>query len=138
MSTAPAISNIVASMQAWTMESTPAPTLVPKLLATSFAPMPKASTKATMNPTTTSQTRLGSYGTAWLIVALLCCVSSICTYISLSHSLTHSLSLSLSRVYKRQSLDPGDVFVHVQGEVARRRLILVVVAPVASFSSSSS
>lgn len=60
MRTAPAISKTVARAQAWKMVRTPAPTLVPKLLATSFAPMPNASTKATMNPTTMIQINSGS------------------------------------------------------------------------------
>ena len=62
MSTAPAISKIVAKMQAWNIVSTPAPTLVPKLFATSLAPIPNAKIKATMNPTTTIHIKFSSYG----------------------------------------------------------------------------
>ena len=53
MSTAPRTSKTVPRMQACASVRTPAPTDDPKELATSFAPMPKARTKATMKPTTT-------------------------------------------------------------------------------------
>ena len=53
MSTAPNVSNIDASMQACRKVSTFAPTDVPKVLATSFAPNPKARMKAIISPTIT-------------------------------------------------------------------------------------
>jgi len=48
-STAPATSKMEATIQACLRESTLAPTEVPKLLATSFAPIPNARMKETMN-----------------------------------------------------------------------------------------
>lgn len=60
--TAPAISNMVARIQAWVRVRTLEPTLVPNELATSLAPMPKASTNATRNPQTTSHNKSSSYG----------------------------------------------------------------------------
>lgn len=50
--TAPAISATVAIQHAWRRVTTFAPTLVPKTLATSFAPTPKASVNAKIKPTT--------------------------------------------------------------------------------------
>ncbi len=57
MSTAPAISKMVAKMHACRMVSTLEPTEVPKLLATSLAPTPKARMKDTMNPRITIHKR---------------------------------------------------------------------------------
>lgn len=62
MSTAPAISNIVASIQACVSVSTLEPTLVPNEFATSFAPIPKAKTNATTNPLTTSHIKSSANG----------------------------------------------------------------------------
>lgn len=53
--TAPATSQNVANQQACRMVNTPEPTLVPKELATSFAPIPKARMNAMTKPMTTSQ-----------------------------------------------------------------------------------
>jgi len=50
MRAAPRISNIVATMQAFFREMTPEPTLVPKVLATSLAPVPNDRKKATRKP----------------------------------------------------------------------------------------
>ena len=50
MRTAPAISKMVARIHACRMVKTLDPTEVPKLLATSLAPTPKARTKETINP----------------------------------------------------------------------------------------
>lgn len=47
----PAISNIVAKIQACTMVRTLDPTLVPNEFATSLAPIPNAKAKAIMNAT---------------------------------------------------------------------------------------
>ena len=55
-STEPAVSNMHARMHALCRVSTPEPTLVPKLFATSFAPMPKESTKETNSATITRPT----------------------------------------------------------------------------------
>ena len=49
----PAISKMVARMQACRMVRTLDPTEVPNVLATSLAPTPKARIKDTMNPATT-------------------------------------------------------------------------------------
>ncbi len=51
--TAPAVSNIDARIQACLRVRTFDPTDVPKVLATSLAPMPKVRMNATINPTTT-------------------------------------------------------------------------------------
>lgn len=55
--TAPAISKMVAKIQACLMVRTLAPTEVPKLLATSLAPTPKAKTNETKKPRMTIQSR---------------------------------------------------------------------------------
>lgn len=62
--TAPAISNTVAKKQACLTVSTFDPTEVPKELATSLAPMPKANTNATVKPTMTSQRSSGEKGSS--------------------------------------------------------------------------
>ena len=60
MRTAPAISKMVARMQACRMVRTLEPTEVPKLLATSLAPTPKARRNDTTNPTITIHKTVGS------------------------------------------------------------------------------
>lgn len=55
INTAPDTSHTVANQHACRIVRTPDPTLVPKEFATSFAPMPKANTKAMIKPTTTIQ-----------------------------------------------------------------------------------
>lgn len=62
MSIEPATSKKVAKQQAWKMVSTLEPTLVPKELATSLAPIPNARTKAITNPNTMSHSKAGEYG----------------------------------------------------------------------------
>ena len=53
---------MVARIQAWRIVSTLEPTEVPKLLATSLAPTPKAKKNDTTNPTVTIHIRSGSIG----------------------------------------------------------------------------
>ena len=60
--TAPRVSTTDATTQAWRSVRTPEPTDVPNVLATSFAPMPMASTNAMTKPTTTIHiTSLSTY-----------------------------------------------------------------------------
>ncbi|KAI8429817.1 hypothetical protein MSG28_000331 [Choristoneura fumiferana] len=59
---APAISKMVARTHACVRVSTLEPTLVPKELATSFAPIPNANTKATTKPASTIQSISGVNG----------------------------------------------------------------------------
>ena len=58
--TAPSVSKIVARIQACFKLSTPEPTLVPKLFATSFAPIPKARINETIKDKITIHSIVGS------------------------------------------------------------------------------
>lgn len=62
MRIAPSTSNTVASKQAFRSVRTPDPTDVPKELATSLAPTPKAKTKAMMKPAMTKGSNSESNG----------------------------------------------------------------------------
>ena len=59
MSTEPASSQMLAKMHAVRKERALEPTLVPNEFATSFAPIPKARTKAIKKPTTTISNSVG-------------------------------------------------------------------------------
>ena len=69
--TAPRISTTDAMLQACLIDSTFDPTEVPKELATSLAPRPKANINATMQPTTTIHTTSGEYGSSMFEVSTL-------------------------------------------------------------------
>lgn len=62
INTDPAISKIVAKMQAWTIVRTFDPTLVPNEFATSLAPMPNAKMKAMIKDTTIIHNIAEEYG----------------------------------------------------------------------------
>lgn len=68
---APETSQNVASQHACLIVKTPDPTLVPKELATSFAPMPKANMNAIINPMITSHKTASEYGSIFPFLLVL-------------------------------------------------------------------
>lgn len=98
---------MVAKIQAWNIVSTPAPTLVPKLFATSFAPMPKARINATIKPTTTIHIKLSSYGIlifTWLksiLLELSRCVWRICVCVCVCICISIVFLLLLVRIRQK-------------------------------------